>query len=157
MILKQITVHTELYKQALILRNEILRIPLGQNIFNEDLSNEARQVHFAAIEKDQVVGCVVLVPHYSAGIGKLRQMATSEKIRGKGYGLQLVFALENYAIQNNMDSIILHARHYAVGFYQKLGYSVCSAVFDEVGMEHYKMSKTIQSKKGVDCKDIRAK
>ena len=129
------------YKASLLLRNEVLRKPLGQNLFDEDLSDEVNQVHFVAIEKNKVVGVVVLVPHYKMGVGKLRQMATAEDVRGKGYGIQLVKALEKFAAKKGMDSIILHSRHYAVGFYEKLGYRINSDVFQEVGMDHYVMEK----------------
>lgn len=131
------------YHQSQRLRNDVLRAPLGQNLFDEDLSDEVNQIHFVALEKEKVVGVVVLVPHYKKGVGKLRQMATGEEVRGKGYGIQLVKALEDYAADSGMTSIILHARHYAVGFYEKLGYIITSDVFQEVGMDHFVMKKKI--------------
>ena len=70
-------------------------------------------------------------------------MATAEKVRGKGYGIQLVKALEEYAAKNGMTSILLHSRHYAAGFYEKLGYKITSDVFQEVGMDHFAMEKEI--------------
>ena len=70
-------------------------------------------------------------------------MATAEKVRGKGYGIQLVKALEEYAAKNGMTSILLHSRHYAAGFYEKLGYKIRSDVFQEVGMDHFAMEKEI--------------
>jgi predicted GNAT family N-acyltransferase len=42
-----------------------------------------------------------------------------------------------------MTSVFLHSRHYAAGFYEKLGYSICSEVFQEVGMDHFAMEKGI--------------
>ena len=52
--------------------------------------------------------------------GKLRQMATILEVRGEGYGRMLVHELEKYAMSNEMKTIVLHARHYAIGFYQKI-------------------------------------
>ena len=46
-------------------------------------------------------------------------------------------------MNNEMKTIILHARHYAIGFYQKLGYSICSEPFEEVGIEHRVMQKEL--------------
>jgi predicted GNAT family N-acyltransferase len=40
-----------------------------------------------------------------------------------------------------MISILLHSYHYAAGFYEKLGYTVCSDVSQEVGMDHYAMER----------------
>ena len=135
--------NSELHLAAKEIRAEVLRKPLGLPADDPAFDDKESDVHFAALQNDQVVGVVVLVPHYKKGIGKLRQMATSEEIRGQGYGVELVKALEEYAAKNGMTSILLHSRHYAVGFYEKLGYKITSDVFQEVGMDHYVMEKEI--------------
>ena len=132
-----------LHHEAKEIRADVLRKPLGLPADDPAFNDKESDVHFVALENEQVVGVVVLVPHYKKGIGKLRQMATAEKIRGKGYGIQLVKALEEYAAKNGMTSILLHSRHYAAGFYEKLGYKITSDVFQEVGMDHYAMEKGI--------------
>jgi predicted GNAT family N-acyltransferase len=134
---------SSLYKQSLVLRDEVLRKPLGLSLESIDTKEDANHIHFVAKEGEEVVGVVVLVPNYKPHVGKLRQMATIEKVRGKGYGIELVKALEDYAAENGMVEIVLHARHYAVGFYEKIGYEICSEVFQEVGIDHYKMRKDI--------------
>lgn len=131
------------YQHSLQLRNHILRKPLGLSLFDEDLEVEKNQQHFVAIEDEAVVGCVVLIPFYEGKTGKLRQMATLEQIRGKGYGKILVKQLEQHARRMGMNKIILNARHHAVDFYAKLGYKVSSEVFKEVGIDHYTMIKSI--------------
>ena len=113
------------------------------NLFKEDLSDEADQYHFVAMENDTAQGVVVLAHTDNPNIGKLRQMATSETIRGTGFGTQLVDALEDFARSIGMNEIQLHARHYAVDFYKKLNYEICSAAFEEVGIQHFKMRKII--------------
>lgn len=146
MEIKQVEFDSDLYRSSLTLRNEVLRIPLGLDISSVDVAEDSIHIHFVAIEKDKLVGVVVLVPHYQQHTGKLRQMATVKEARGKGYGIELVNALEEYAAENGMAEIVLHARHYAVGFYDKLGYEVYSKVFQEVDIDHYKMRKDIISK-----------
>ena len=100
-------------------------------------------VHFIALDSSKVVGIVVLVPDYKPGVGKLRQMATAEHVRGQGYGVALVQALEKHATEIGIEKIALHSRHYAVGFYEKLDYRVTSDVFQEVGMDHFAMEKQL--------------
>lgn len=131
------------YPAARDLRADVLRKPLGLPANDPAFSDNETDFHFIAKEENKVVGIVVLVPNYRPGIGKLRQMATAESVRGKGYGVKLVEALEKYAREIGMNAITLHARHYAVGFYEKLGYKVCSEVFQEVGMDHYVMEKSL--------------
>jgi predicted GNAT family N-acyltransferase len=131
------------HKAARELRAEVLRKPLGLPANDPAFNDKETDVHFVALKEDKVVGIVVLVPNYKPRIGKLRQMATSEKVRGEGYGIALVKALEEYAVAKGMIGIELHSRHYAAGFYEKLGYQVTSAVFQEVGMDHFVMEKEI--------------
>ena len=131
------------YKHSLLIRDHVLRKPLGMEITKGDVFDEDQHVHFVAVQEEQVVGCVVLIPHYKDGQGKLRQMATLEEVRGMGFGKMLVWQLEKYAKRNGMNSIILHARHYAADFYKKLGYVAEPEVFQEVGIDHYKMTKNI--------------
>jgi len=135
--------NSALHHEAKGIRADVLRKPLGLPADDPAFNDKESDVHFVALENEQVVGVVVLVPHYKKGIGKLRQMATAEKVRGKGYGIQLVKALEEYAAKNGMTSILLHSRHYAAGFYEKLGYKIRSDVFQEVGMDHFAMEKEI--------------
>ena len=71
---------SEFYLKSQKLRNQVLREPLGQNLFDEDLSDEINQFHFVALEKAEVLGVVVLVPHYKNGRGKLRQWLPQKKL-----------------------------------------------------------------------------
>jgi predicted GNAT family N-acyltransferase len=139
----QIKHNTKDYNKTLELRNEILRKPLNLDIKNDDIYDEDQHIHFGIIQEDKALGVVVLVPHYQNKVGKLRQMATAEEVRGKGYGKALVKALENYALKHGMSTILLHSRFYAVDFYLKLGYEICSEPFEEVGIEHFKMKKML--------------
>lgn len=130
-------------KASLALRDIILRKPLGMNLYMEDLSQEEHQHHFLAMDNDICVGVVLLAPTSNSSVGKLRQMATAEEVRGKGYGKELVNTLERFAMDQGIREIELHARHHAVEFYRKLGYEVCSEAFEEVGIEHFKMHKIL--------------
>lgn len=130
------------YEHSLLIRDHVLRKPLGMDI-NDDIYDEDKHIHFVAIDDEAVVGCVVLVPNYEHGVGKLRQMATVAQVRGKGFGTMMVNQLEKYARRNGMDEIVLNARHYAVDFYLKVGYHITSDVFQEVGIDHVQMRKTL--------------
>ncbi|MCR9063571.1 MAG: GNAT family N-acetyltransferase [Cytophagales bacterium] len=128
------------YTQELELRDIVLRQPLGLSIKNDDLSKEGDWFHFVAIVNDRVIGVVVLTP--AEQYGKLRQMAVSEEFQGMAIGKKLVKALETHALVNGIKTVKLNARHYAVGFYEKLGYSKTEKpIFQEVGIDHYEMVK----------------
>jgi predicted GNAT family N-acyltransferase len=140
--IKQIEYGTEAFEASLVLRNNELRIPLGLTIWDDDLEAEKAQIHFAAFKENEIVGCVVLVI-LEGNQGKLRQMVTHSSVRGKGIGIQLVEELETYCISHGIDTVVLHARSHACGFYAKLGYIKDKQPFLEVGIEHYKMAKQL--------------
>ncbi|MFT4735203.1 MAG: hypothetical protein ACI9K1_002163, partial [Arcticibacterium sp.] len=80
-IIQMISTENQLYKRELLLRNEILRIPIGLNIKDEDLGDEVNQIHFVAMLNSEVVGVVLM--KVEGKIGKLRQMAVKSEIQGK--------------------------------------------------------------------------
>ena len=131
------------HKEARLLRAEVLRKPLGLAANDPAFSDRESDVHFIALDESKVVGIVVLVPDYKPSVGKLRQMATAEYVRGKRHGIALVRELEKHAVGLGIEKIVLHSRYYAVGFYEKLGYLIVSDVFQEVGMDHFVMEKKL--------------
>jgi predicted GNAT family N-acyltransferase len=140
--IETISVSSPLYQKELKLRDEVLRKPLNLSIEDDDLSDEVNQIHFVALLDSEVIGVVVLKTE--GFTGKLRQMAVSIEIQGKQIGRKLVVALETYAKEHALKEIKLHARHYAAGFYEKLGYAKTNKPsFEEVGIEHFEMGKVV--------------
>ncbi len=125
------------------LRQAVLREPLGLNLFKEDLLDERNEIFVIAHLEETLISTMQFVNMGEQRL-KLRQMATDPAFHGRGYGRQLVLFGEKWAKENHFALIELHARHHAVGFYKKIGYEIIGAPFDEVGILHYKMQKTIQ-------------
>lgn len=134
--------HSPQYQQVWELREAVLRKPLGRSLKNEDLSRDLTDTIFGAEEQDTVVGCVIL-HHTPEGHAQLRAMAVYDHLQGKGVGAALVKAFEQHAKEKGYSKIILHARAYALGFYQKLGYTAYGDEFTEVGIPHYMMEKEL--------------
>ena len=61
--------------------------------------------------------------------------------RGKGLGKQLVHSIVDKAQSLGAKSLGLDAQMHAVGFYEQLGFTVCSKPFEEAGIEHVEMIK----------------
>ena len=76
---------SDLYRQALALREAILRRPLGLTLTDEEHADDALRRHFCAVARGAVVGTVSLKPLNSETL-QLRQMAVAEDRRGKGSG-----------------------------------------------------------------------
>jgi predicted GNAT family N-acyltransferase len=131
------------YCHTVLLRDAILRKPLGLVFTPEQLRAENNDIHVACFEGDKLVGCLILVPHDNGKV-KMRQVAVAESHQRKGIGTLMCKFSHQWAIDNNYASMYCHARDVAEPFYTKLGYSIISAPFTEVNIKHWKMEKKLQ-------------
>jgi len=136
---------SEAYAASLQLRHEILRVPLGMDLFDgsyDDLSQESRYYHFGAFDDDgNLISSVLGIPTATHEV-RIKQMVVAEAYQNQGVGRRLFLAFEAYLLNLGFEDFILHARMSAHGFYLNLGYSILGDVFQEVGLPHYKMKKT---------------
>jgi predicted GNAT family N-acyltransferase len=142
MALKLIDHGTSDYQLMVTLRNEILRKPLGLTFSPEELEKEKDEILFGAFEDDKLLACCMLINTGPKTV-RLRQMAVVNSVQGKGVGKALLIFAENIARDRGYRKITMHARKTAVGFYEKLGYRVCSNEFLEVTIPHYEMEKDL--------------
>jgi dihydrofolate reductase/predicted GNAT family N-acyltransferase len=129
------------YKKAVALREEILRKPLGLFFTKEELEMEKKHVHIAGFLGQEMCATAVLVP--DGDEMKMQRVALKASFQGKGIGSSLMRFCEEYAIKHGFKSIYCHARGTAVQFYQKNQYALEGEPFDEDGIPHRKMRKTI--------------
>jgi predicted GNAT family N-acyltransferase len=130
------------YKSSLELRNRILRIPLGLDIMDDDLSGEGADTHICAFREGELVGILVLTRAGEASV-RMRQVAVREDLWGQNIGRRLVEYAEELARSQGFKEMILHARRTAEGFYLKLGYAITRSEFYEVGIPHVEMRKAL--------------
>ncbi len=142
MALRMIDHGTKEYQQMVNLRNEILRKPLGLSFDKEELDKEKDDILMGAFEDDKLLGCCLLT-RMDAFTVRLRQMAVPNNMQGKGVGRALMIFAENIARDLGYTKLCMHARQTAIGFYQKLGYSITGEPFEEVSIPHYIMEKTL--------------
>ncbi|HEY4285738.1 MAG TPA: GNAT family N-acetyltransferase [Puia sp.] len=142
MALRMIDHGTKEYQQMVNLRNEILRKPLGLSFDKAELDKEKDDILMGAFEDDRLLGCCLLTRMDSFTI-RLRQMAVPNSMQGKGVGRALMIFAENIARDLGYRKLCMHARQTAVGFYEKLGYSVAGEPFEEVTIPHYIMEKAL--------------
>jgi predicted GNAT family N-acyltransferase len=142
MELIEIEFGSERYQQALHLRNDILRRPLGLDLFAEDLDVEASEWHFGIDDEGALIATVTLRPD-GPGRVRLRQMAVAPERRGSGTGRLLVEGVESILRARGIAEVNLHARSEAEGFYARLGYQRVGDEFVEVGIRHVEMIKKL--------------
>ncbi len=126
------------YDASLRLREDVLRKPLGIKLRLQDQRGEQSQLHFGAFEDGKLVGVVIFVPEEKPH-GKLRQMAISPSMQGKGVGAKLLDCVHAFAKAAGHSELTLNARETARAFYAKNGYAPFGEPFNEVGIPHVAM------------------
>lgn len=130
------------YRAARALRHAVLRAPLGRPPGSEYFPFEVDALHLVAVERGEVIGCVLFHPDGSGG-GRLFQMAVRPDRQGRGIGRRLVQGLEDTLRQRGIEQVSLHARLEVAGFYERLGYARRGEVYEEVGIPHVNMARRL--------------
>lgn len=135
---------TKIYLQALKLRNDILRKPIGKDISNQDLKIEENNTFFGAFDKDQLIGTISYYVK-SPNVAYLTAFAVKESQQRMGIGTKLVNTLIASLKRKNFKQIIVDVRESAVSFYQKCGFIVVSGPFlnKELNILDFKMEYRI--------------
>ena len=131
------------YNQMIRLRDDILRRPLGLSFSQEELNKEKEEILIGAFEDEKMLGCCMLVKEEPTVV-RLRQMAVSNNLQGKGIGKALMLFAENIARDRGFHTLKMHARKTAVGFYERLWYEIAGPEFEEVTIPHFVMEKRLR-------------
>lgn len=125
------------------LRYRILREPLGKERGSERNEGDETGIHFAHYENNKLIA-VARLDRIDETICQARFVAVESNLQGKGYGRKIMTALENEALGLGYQKLILHARDYALPFYEKLGYTLVGPsykLFDV--LQHFEMFKEL--------------
>lgn len=121
MLIKQIELNSELYKQACQLRYQLFYQPHGlsfDSIFN---SQETESIHLGIIN-DKLLLAYGQLTQQTAQTYKIGQMVVHPNYQRQGLGKKLLAELIAIAQQKDANQIVLDARISAVNFYQQLGF-----------------------------------
>ena len=118
------------WSEMVALRHRVLRAPLGLTFSDEQLAAEVDQIHLALWRDDVLAGTLLLVPPDRGGEGRLRQMAIRSDLERRGLGTSLMRHGEDALRRQGCMSARLAARENAIGFYERLGYTVCGILDD---------------------------
>lgn len=93
--IKEILYGTEEYAKTLALRNKVMRIPLGLNIYEEDFSSEQDALMVGMFEGENLLGVGVMSNH--GPDYKLEYLCIDSEIQSCGIGASLLEHLEERA------------------------------------------------------------
>jgi predicted GNAT family N-acyltransferase len=75
--------------------------------------------------------------------GKIGRVAVLPSHRGTGAGLAIMRSLVNLAAERGFTEVYLNAQLSAAGFYERLGFRADGPEFDEVGIPHQRMRRSV--------------
>ncbi len=82
---------------------------------------------------------------HAPGVAKIGRMAVSRPLRGSRLGKDVLMALIDLAAKRGDHEVYLHSQCSAEGFYARLGFTRRGEVFDELGMDHIEMFKSLSA------------
>lgn len=79
----------------------------------------------------------------TAGVGRIGRMAVKRVLRGSHLGREVLHALMDEAGRRGCGEVLLHAQWSARDFYQRAGFTVRGEPFEEAGIRHIEMFKSL--------------
>jgi predicted GNAT family N-acyltransferase len=112
------------------------RVPPGIEMDQHD----AACLHALAYAQGGAVGTGRLLPD-----GHIGRMAVLKESRALGVGGAILERLVDEARRRGMRQVVLSAQTHALGFYRRHGFREVGAVFEEAGIPHQEMRRTLNS------------
>ena len=124
-------------------RWEVLRKPLKMSHIPLKDNLEEVSIHLMGVTSEgKVLACGRLHLNTSEE-AQIRYMGVSEDLRRSGIGSKMINKLEEEAINQGANQIMLNARENAVAFYKSLGYFEVGPYESDIQIPHTRMEKKI--------------
>jgi predicted GNAT family N-acyltransferase len=108
----------------------------------DEHDREPATVHALGLYRGVPAGAGRVVP-LSETAAKIGRVAVIDDARGRGLGQLILRALEDEARRRGAAVVTLGAQVRARAFYERLGYAALGEVFDDAGIPHIEMRKTL--------------
>ena len=132
------------FEDAMAIRIEVFVEEQGVPEEIERDEYEAESEHFVAYrdaDSGDAVGTSRL--REKDGLAKIERVAVLESARGERWGERLMAAAEERARARGFDEVVLNAQTRVEAFYHRLGYESVGDEFDEAGIPHVEMRKSL--------------
>ena len=124
-------------------RWEVLRKPLKMSHIPLKDNLEEASIHLMGVTSEgKILACGRLHLNTSEE-AQIRYMGVSEDLRRSGIGSKMIEKLEEEAVNQGANQIMLNARENAVAFYKSLGYFEVGPYESDIQIPHTRMEKKI--------------
>lgn len=103
---------------------------------------DAPCTHFMIYENDILIGTFRIICK-KENEAHFQRFCILKEFRGKNSGRLALCDAENFCLENGYSKITMNSQCYAIGFYEKSGFSVVSDEFDDAGIPHVAMEKEL--------------
>ena len=137
------------WEDYLLFRWEILRKPLGMSQKSLEDSIEEESFHVMGIDNQNEVIASGRIHFNTDSEAQIRYMAVKDSFKRMGIGSEIVSLLEDHALSQGAETVVLNAREKAIKFYKMLGYEELGPYTSDTGIPHVTMKKLLTSKEEV--------
>lgn len=139
-----ITSFAEYHTQLSEVRRKVFIEEQGVSEADEWDHRDAHCLHALIIEQNTPIACGRIELEAGPLQGKIGRVAVLANHRQQGVGLQIMQALEHQARSVSLAKVWLYAQTEALGFYRTQGYTAYGDEFEEAGIAHTAMSKSLK-------------
>lgn len=133
----------DLQKLASPLRTEVFvheqKVPAEME-WDED---DHTALHCVAVNRMGMALATGRLLQHAPGIARIGRMAVKKQMRGSDLGRRVLHALMDAAKDRGDAQVLLHAQCSAEGFYKRSGFAPHGAIFEEAGIAHIEMVRSL--------------
>ena len=135
---------SDTYLDAVRIRQLVFVKGQGVPMSLEIDENEAYCLHFVLYgEKGQVAATCRILPNKDHSEATLQRMAVLPAYQEQNLGKLLLEDVIQFCQKQGFKRMVLHAQLTAKGFYDKLGFTCFGEEFEEAGIMHISMEKSL--------------
>ncbi|MFN6560376.1 MAG: GNAT family N-acetyltransferase [Nostoc sp. ChiSLP01] len=98
--------------------------------------------HLIAYLDDKAVG-TTRIRYLDGQTAKIERLAVLSTARGQGIGKKIMENALFFLASKNIREVVIHSQEYIKDLYQKLGFVEEGQIFEEAGIPHVKMRKSL--------------
>ncbi len=133
-----------MFRHALFIREQVFVIEQGVDVALEIDGEDDQRWHIVAYADQQPVATARVYFPNDNGQLKIQRVAVKQSLRGQNIGLQLMQAIEEWALSQASKVLILSAQDQVIPFYEKLGFKVTNAEgYLDANIPHHDMEKQL--------------
>ncbi|MGF1576374.1 MAG: GNAT family N-acetyltransferase [Cyanophyceae cyanobacterium] len=133
-------------EQAFEVRRQVFQVEQGVSAKEEFDDYDDTALHIVVLDQDQGVATArirSLGLDEGAKRAKIERMAVLAPYRGLSVGRNMMDFILGHLIQQDFTEAKLHAQLQAQGFYERLGFIAQDPVFEEAGIPHRVMTRSL--------------